>query len=181
MSAMPQPLTAEEFARRYGGEAVELVDGKVEPVPMATVPHGRACASAIGHFGGFVDDNGLGLVCSNDTFVVVGRNPDRVRGADVCYWHKDRVPPGDLPDILPDPPDLVVEVRSPSERWPDTFGKIVEFLTVGVRVVVLIDPLTRTTTVYSQDDPPAVLKPADTLTLPSVLPGFAVPVAEFFA
>lgn len=178
--APPALMTAEEFARRHGGEYVELIDGKVEAIPMPKTPHGKACFKAAYLIGGFIEQHGLGLVCTNDTFVLTRRDPDRVRGADVCYWAKDRVPPGDLPDIITAPPDLVVEVRSPTDTWTKAFAKVVEYLEAGVRVVVLIDPDSATASVYRPEELQQIHDNGDELTLPDVLPGFAAPVRRFF-
>jgi Uma2 family endonuclease len=179
-TTQPTLLTAEEFARQYGGEDVELIDGQVEPIPMPKVRHGQVCFTAAFLIGGYIQQHDLGVVCSNDTFVLTRRNPDRVRGADVCYWRKDRVPSGELPDLLPDPPDLVVEVRSPSDTWTKAFAEVIEYLEAGVRVVVLIDPDTATASVYRPDELQQIHDNGDELTLPDVLPGFSVPVKKFF-
>ena len=87
---------------------------------------------------------------------------------------------GAIPDDLKTPPELVVEVRSPSDRWGQLFGKVSEYLGAGVLVVVVIDPNTETVSVYRDNGGQQILTTADTLTIPDVLPGFAVPVARFF-
>jgi Uma2 family endonuclease len=46
--------------------------------------------------------------------------------------------------------------------------------------VVLLDPKTATVTIYRQDELHQLLHNGDELTLPDVLPGFAVPIARFF-
>ena len=48
---------------------------------------------------------------------------------------RERVPPGEPPDILVEPPDLVVEVRSPTDAWTKAFGKVLEYLEAGVRLL----------------------------------------------
>jgi Uma2 family endonuclease len=173
-------LTAEEFARRHAGEFVELIDGKVEPIMPGGTRHGQVCVELIRIVGGFIKDHGLGLVCSHDTFVVTKRNPDRVRGADLVFWSKSRWS-GEIPDGLLDaPPDLVAEVRSPTDRWGDVQIKIGEYLNAGVGVVLLLDPKSAAVTVYRQDELQQLLHNSDELTLPDVLPGFSVPIAKFF-
>ncbi len=77
-------------------------------------------------------------------------------------------------------PDFVAEVKSPTDRWIDVFTKIVEYLQAGVRVALLVDPGRSTVSVY-RDDRQEILKVGDELTLPDVLPGFAVPVGRLFA
>ena len=176
----PAQLTAEEFAQRHAGEFVELIDGKVEPIMPGGTRHGKICITLVRVVGGFIEDHNLGLVCSHDTFVLTRRNPDRVRGADLVYWSRERWS-GEVPDGIVDaPPDLVVEARSPTDRWGDVQIKIGEYLNAGVRVVVLLDPKTETVYVHRQDEIQQLLHNGDELTLPDVLPGFAVPIARFF-
>ena len=145
---------------------------------MPSPRHGFVCSRIDRQIGNFVEERDLGRVASNDSFVQTG--PDSVRGGDVCYWSYDRLPRGPVPEgLLPAAPDLVVEVKSPSERWMDLFVKIGEYLRAGVRVVVIVDPERPSVSVYRADDPPQqILGMDDTLTLPDVLPGFSVPVAR---
>lgn len=174
-------MTAEEFVQKHGGDYVELIDGIVEPIPMPQPLHGGVCARATRLFGNFIDDNGLGLICSNDTFVLVRRNPDRVRGADVVYWSKAKLPGGPvLAGLLTAPPDLCAEVVSPTNDWSEIFTKVGEYLKAGVTVVVVLDPDSLTASVYRKNEFQQIFDNGDDLTLPDVLPGFAVPVRRFF-
>lgn len=140
--------------------------------------HGVVCRRAARFVGDFVDANALGWVAINDTLVTVEAD-ETVRGADVLFVSYARVPPGPIPDELKGPPELVIEVRSPSDRWSELFTKVGEYLAAGASAVVLIDPNTETASVYRESGQ-QILTTADTLTLPDVLPGFAVPVARFF-
>ena len=79
------------------------------------------------------------------------------------------------------PLELVVEVRSPSDSPADLAAEAAEYLAAGVRVVLVLDPESDTATVCRRNKPDQPFGPADTLTLPDVLPGFAVPLADFFA
>jgi Uma2 family endonuclease len=78
------------------------------------------------------------------------------------------------------PPDLVIEVRSPSERWTEAFGKVLEYLKAGVRVACIVDPGTETVSVYRPDEIQQILTADDEFTLPDVLPGFQVNVGKLF-
>ena len=73
-----------------------------------------------------------------------------------------------------------MEVRSPSDRWPMVFAKIAEYLDAGVLAVLVLDDDSRTALLAMADQPPRRLGPDDELTIPEVLPGFAVPVRRFF-
>ena len=177
-----QLMTADEFMAGPGGETfVDLVDGFVEPQPMPHHLHGTVCFNVTMAVGRFVEENDLGRVMINDTHVRVGRNPDRLRGADVLYVSYTHLPRGPQPDGVMDPPfELVFEVRSPSNSWPDQVRKCFEYLDAGVQVVVLLDPDTQTASVYRSDVVQETRYAADALALPDVLPGFSVPVARLF-
>jgi len=118
---------------------------------------------------------------SNDSGVITDREPDTVRGADVSYYSFSRLPRGPLAEGYGNEiPELVVEVRSPGDRWRDIQKKITEYLQAGVLAVVVLDPGPRTAHVFSADDPPRTLGAEDELTLPGILDGFRVRVGRFF-
>lgn len=184
-AAEPELMTAEEFAERYEDTPFELVRGKVVPVAMPGQPaHGRACGQLARLLGNYVEDNDPGgAVCTNDSYVVVGRNPDTVRGADVAYWPKARLPNGEMPDgYIYEPPALCAEVVSESNTWTDIFTKTAEYHAAGVTAVVVLDPDTKIAAVYRKlnGDDQHQFQIGEDLTLPDVLPGFSVPVAKLF-
>jgi len=86
------------------------------------------------------------------------------------------VPEG-LLDVVP---ELVFEVRSPSDLWTDMIAKMLEYLSAGVSVVVILDPKTKSASVFRPSDRQDVIEADGTLTVPDVLPGFAVPVRSLF-
>jgi Uma2 family endonuclease len=185
-----ETLTVAEFLKKYGHcPGVELVRGKVvwagRPSGaaggclMPEFKHGVICKRVARAIDDFVTANKLGWVAINDTFVTVSEEDETVRGADVLYVSYARLPAGPIPDDLRVPPELVAEVRSPADRWGQLFAKIGEYLAAGVLAVVVVDPNTETVSVY-RDAGQQILTTADTLTLPDVLPGIAVPVKAFF-
>jgi len=180
-SARNALLTASEFVSRYATVHAELDRGIVKEFPMPTPEHGYICMTISGLLWNRVRERDLGRVMTNDSWIQTRRSPDSVRGADVCYFSYERQPRGKLPrGLLTAVPELVVEVRSPSDRWADIFPKIGEYLAAGVIVVVVIDPITETVSVYSEVVCQEILHIDDTLTLPDVLPGFSVPVRFLF-
>ncbi len=141
----------------------------------------RSALSAICLLGRFLEDHDLGHVLSNDAGVITERDPDTVRGADVAFYSYARLPKGPLPqDYGPEVPELVVEVRSPSDRWPKVLAKVAEYLEAGVRIVIVLDDESRTAVLYFADRASVTLKVDDELTVPEILPGFAVAVRRFF-
>jgi Uma2 family endonuclease len=178
----PILMTAEEYARRpEPGHPEELVRGRIVPVSQPNRRHGQICNKAGRILGNFAEDHDLGHVLSNDAGVITERDPDTVRGADIAFYSYARLPKGPLPGNLgPEVPELVVEVRSPSERWPKILVKVAEYLDAGVTVVVVLDDESRTASLYFSDRPTLTLTLDDELTLPEILPGFAVAVRRFF-
>ena len=79
------------------------------------------------------------------------------------------------------PPDLAVEVRSPSERFAAVRAKAERWLAAGTSEVWIIDGHREVVHVLRREATPVVLHKDDTLTAPDVLPGFATSVASLFA
>ncbi len=146
-------------------------------------PHGYICNNASAIITPFVREHGLGRVFSNDTFTKtrVKEPTETLRGPDVAFVSYARMPKGPIPNgPLPCAPDLVIEVRSPSDRIPQLSTKATEYLDAGVTVVIVLDPDTESLAVYRENELPIRMHNSDELTLPEVLPGFAVEVKKFF-
>jgi Uma2 family endonuclease len=179
---VPPLLTAEEFVRRYENQHKELIGGVVREVSMTSTRHGKMCFLIARAIGNHVMDNDLGHIMTNDSFIPTRRGPDSVRGPDVCYYSYDRLPKGPVPGgLLPMAPNLVVEVRSPSETWTDIFSKVAEYLTAGVQIILVLDDETSTVSVYRTNVLQQTLHIGDQLTLPDVLPGFTIPVEKLLS
>ena len=174
-------LTAEEFYAVYGSGGYELVDGIVTEVPMPGFKHGKVCVRLTRIVGDFVESNNLGHTASHDTLFQLRRGPDTLRGPDLLFVSFDTLPKESVPDgPLEVIPELVFEVRSPSDPWTDVIEKMLDYLKAGVKVVVILDPKTQSASVFRPTDRQDMLEADQTLTLPDVLPGFAVVVGKFF-
>jgi Uma2 family endonuclease len=104
-----------------------------------------------------------------------------MRGPDVAFLSYARQPPGPLPQgYLAVVPELVFEVRSPTDRWSKLLAKAGEYLEAGVTVVCLLDQVSETVQVYRVDELPRTLHGDDALHLPDVLGDFRVAVRQFF-
>lgn len=182
MATATQLLTAEEQARLPDrGVPTELVRGEVIELNQPFPRQAQVC-NRIGRIvGDDADEHDLGQVLSNDAGIVTERHPDTVRGGDVSFISYAKVPKGPLPnDDLPAPPELVFDVLSEHERWPNVLAKVAEYLQIGVEVVWIVDPRQATVRLYFADEPEIVLRGDDALTFPKQLPGFAVRVKRLF-
>jgi len=176
-------MTAAEFSRLpETGRFTELVRGRIVEMNLPGTRHGKVCANVARILGNHVADQDLGHVMSNDCGIVTQHDPDTIRGADVCFYSYARLPKGPVPMGYPSVvPDLVFEIRSPSDRWSAILEKVAEYLHVGVPQVLVLDPETATVQVYSDKQPTRVLSESDVLTLPEILGDFEVPVRSLFA
>ncbi|MCI0455558.1 MAG: Uma2 family endonuclease [Gemmataceae bacterium] len=182
MEAVNTLLTAEQFRLLPDdGQPRELVRGRVVPMNVPAPRHGYLCGNVIGILREFVIQHDLGRVIGNDSGVLTERDPDTVRGADVAYYSYLRLPKGPMPEgYLPVVPELVFEVRSPTDRWKKVLAKVAEYLNGGVAVVCVLDAQTETARVFFEDQPPQNFQADQELTLPDLLPGLQVRVRRFF-
>ena len=143
--------------------------------------HGYVCLKVGRILGDFVEKHDAGRVMSNDSGIITDRNPDSVRGADVAFYSFKRLPKGTLaPGYGPEVPEVVVEVRSPGDRWRNIHEKITDYLNAGVLTVVVLDPGPNAAHLFSADDAPRILAAEDELVLPGIVEGFRVRVERFF-
>jgi Uma2 family endonuclease len=175
-------MTAEEYGQMPDdGRCTELVRGRVVELTQPTFVHGWICSNIAMILGVHVKRQDLGRIATNDSGIVTRRGPDTVRGADVAFYSYARMPRETTPVLYPGvAPDLVFEVRSPSDRWSDILAKVSEYIDLGVLVVCVLDPKPMKAHLYYPDQPNRVLGPDDELTLPECLGDFRVAVRRFF-
>src|SRR5262249_3309170 len=150
----------------------ELVRGEVIELPPPMKPHGVVAMNVGGLLRDFTFKRDKGYVTCNDTGVILERDPDTVRGPDVALYEDATSFEEVHPKYGEVPPRLAVEVLSPSDRADRVQRKITDYLRNGVELVWVVDPETRTVTVYRTDKGPRCLHGDEELTGEDVLPGF---------
>jgi len=175
-------LTIEEYAEMPDrGYPTELVEGRVVELSPPKPIHGWICNRINYLLTHLLMRNNLGQAFCNDTGVITKRGPDSLRGADCSYYSYERIPKATSKnEYFNVAPELVFEVLSQRDRWSKVLIKVGEYLGVGVRVVCVVDPRTSAAHLYRPDEPPQVLGADDLWSVPDVLPGFSVPVRQFF-
>jgi Uma2 family endonuclease len=181
LTASPPPMTLEQFVARPNTDDLdELVKGRIVPMTRPTPRHGQICGKVTWILGPFADERDLGHVVSNDSGVITERNPDTLRGPDVAFYSYGRLPKGPIPArYLEVVPELVVEVRSPNDRWSEIYSKAGEYLNAGVSIVLVLDDEDQTASIFSDKGVEELPAGAD-LRFPEILPGFSVAVRRFF-
>ena len=175
-------ITAAEFAEMPDpddGSKQELLRGEIITMPPPQGPHGIVCGMLTMLVGSFIHAKKLGWFTCNDAGFISETDPDSVRGPDFAFWKSERQkerPTG----YFQIPPDLAVEVISPSDTASRVSEKVEHYLKAGVSLVWLVDPELRIVTVAKQDGSSRPLDENDTLTGNDVLPGFSCKVGELF-
>jgi len=114
--------------------------------------------------------------------IVLSRSPDTVVGADAAFVTSAKCPVRRSPEgYLETIPDLVIEIRSRNDSIPETQAKASAYLDAGVRVVWIVDPMTKTVVEHRPGSDSTAYNEPDTLTIDDVIPGFRLSVAEIFS
>jgi Uma2 family endonuclease len=173
---------AELFQLSIPGRRLELVKGELFEMAPAGGRHGSVAMTVGILLGAHVRANRLGRVFAAETGFILRLNPDTVRAPDAAFVAMHRLPGGEPPIGFVDlAPDLAVEVLSPSDRPGEVAEKVADWLRAGTRLVWVIDPATRSATVYRSLDDVQELSVADRLDGEQVVPGFSCALAEVFA
>ncbi len=111
-------LTADDLLRLYSqGVRGELIRGELHETMSTGVNHGRTVMKAGIQLGNFIMPRQLGTLLGSDTGIWLERNPDTVREPDLAYISAEKMPlDADIPGYSEAVPDLVMEVRSPSDN-----------------------------------------------------------------
>jgi Uma2 family endonuclease len=139
--------------------------------------HGYVAANLAFRLSQHTDLTGAGAVFVGDVGFTLRRAPDTVRGPDVAFVSKDRLPQPIPNSYLELAPDLAVEVLSHTDRPGDLLAKVGDWLDAGARLVWVIDPERRLARVYRADGTESLLDETGRLPGEDVLPGFSCTLA----
>lgn len=156
-------------------EGYEYVKGELVPMSPATRAHSKISVKVIRYLDRYVDENQLGEVHVEATF----RVGERGLKPDVAFVSSTRLD-GDENKGFPVPPDLAIEVISPTDVQSRVVDKAFAYLNAGTCLVWIFDPHSQTVTVYRSERDIALLTYEDTLTGEDVVPGFTCPVSQLF-
>jgi Uma2 family endonuclease len=177
---MSSDLTADDLLALQDAKDFELVDGKLVERETGNISSGIA-AYLTGLISIFCRKNHLGWVCGSDGgFIFLRDGKENVRRPDISFFKSGRLPPGRgwAQGYERIAPDLAVEVLSPNDLASEVDVKIEEYQTVGVRLIWVINPISRTVTVFRNNGTVARLHEADQLDGEDVLVGFICSIAE---
>ena len=177
ISLMPleTDMTLEEFLES-DLEGYEYVKGALIPMPPTSGEHGDISMNLIRHLMPYVYENQLGRVYTSDTGFKIG---DRFLIPDIAFVSSARLPEDRRKAFLI-PPDIAVEIVSPTDVLFRVFEKALTYLSSGTQLVWVIEPVAKTVTVYRSETDIKVLTREDTLTGEDVVEDFSCPVSQLF-
>jgi len=172
--------TAEQLLAMGDIGRCELIDGEVIQMAPAGAQHGGITGQLFGLIWSFVSAHKLRRVFAAETGFIIKRNPDTVRAPDIAFVRSDRLNAPPAAGFFEGPPDLAIEVCSPTDRWSDVLAKIDQWLSAGVTSVWVVDPPSKSVEVYRRDAQPLRYHAGQQLAEEPALPGFVLNVDEVF-
>jgi Uma2 family endonuclease len=121
----------------------EYVDGEVRERNVGKWEHARVQWLLAGWFGSH--ELAWNVIGSTEQRVRV--SPTRMRIPDLVVLR-----PGPQPDVLADPPLLVIEILSPDDSYSDLQERCQDYWQMGVKTVWIVDPKTRSGRMCSGSD-----------------------------
>jgi Uma2 family endonuclease len=163
------------------GQHYEIVNGELLNMGNSGAKHGYIAIILSSALFAIVMAQKLGALFDSSTAFKM-KNGNK-RSPDISFFAKERLQElDDLPTgFLDGPPDLVIEILSPTNTIEEIDSKLVEYFENGARLVWVINPNQHHVLVYrSAQEPDRLLKSADSLDGEDVIPGFTLPVADLF-
>ncbi|MBO1063202.1 MULTISPECIES: Uma2 family endonuclease [Nostocales] len=156
---------------------VELTNGRISIVGPSDIVSSEISSRLIAFLFAWVNPRRLGRVFdSAGGFILPDSN---LTAPDVSFVRAARLrqSPRYFGELVP---DLVVEIKSQSDRIKPLVTKILNFVELGAVMGILIDPDEETVTVYRHQGEPTILNNGDILTLPELFPGWELAVSELW-
>ena len=159
---------------------LELIDGRIVEVSPSFLPSTIA-GLIITAFNIYLRTNPIGYVTGADGGYILSDHNEYI--PDVGYISKERLP--ELPEReVPVPPDLAVEVVSPTDSKEAVKQKARKYLISGTRMVWIVYPDNRTVAVCRLNKENVLnittLDTTGTLDGGDVLPGFRLEIRDIF-
>ena len=183
--AMPSTVTLispAEFDAMSNNDGFELVSRELVERPISSAMSGFVAFKIGRKLDEYLDTHPIGWALGDGVgYLVVVDGVECIRKPDASIVFKTRLPNGRIPNTsFPFPPDLAVEVLSPSDVYEDVDEKIREYLAAGTQQVWLVRPIARKISVFKSDGKEVVFGPDDVLKDEALLPEFQMRVADLF-
>src|SRR5689334_863587 len=156
----------------------ELIEGELQVLPPPKSGHTKIATRMLRALLP-VSDSGAGAVYLEAGYKL-SSDPASWVQPDVSFLRRERDRETAPSEYFLGPPDLAVEIVSPSESAADLDRKVQLMLRGGSMAVWVLYPQQREVTVHRPDRTSYRLTAAESLSLPELLPGWEFPVLRLF-
>ena len=156
---------------------IELEEGRISIVGPSDIVSSEISSRLIAFLFAWVNPRRLGRIFdSAGGFIMPDAN---LKAPDVSFVRAARLrqSPRYFGQLVP---DLVVEIKSQSDRLKPIENKVLKFVELGAIVGIAIDPDAETVKIYRSAGEPEILQNGDILTIPELFPGWELPVTELW-
>lgn len=172
-----QLVTADELLGMGSSAPYELWEGILKEVSPSSSRSSEIGALFTILVGNYVIEHGLGHMTNADGGYILSSNPYTVVSPDVGFHRGER---SRNRGFYPFPPDLAIEVISPTDRKADISEKQALYTRAGVPLVWWVDPERQIVMVYRLGQKAEVVEATGKLDGGAVLPGFELPLDTIF-
>jgi Uma2 family endonuclease len=159
----------------------ELVDGELVPVIPAKRTHSGLAVEVVFRLRSFLQTAGIGRAFYDVWCrLPLPHDVERLRAPDVAYFSTDKLEAAGNAEIFHVPPDLVIEIFSPTNqrRRGDFQQRVRDYLDAGVRLLWVIYPDAGYAMVHRADGSARMVRETQALDGEDVLPGFRLELGE---
>jgi Uma2 family endonuclease len=166
-----------QFQTQHPEHRMELINGAIKVMSPSGYESDEVAAAVIANLYTWVHPRNLGRVAASSAGFKLP-NAD-VKAPDASFVKAERLrrSPRSFAELAP---DLMVEVKSPTDEIEALEAKIRQFLELGTTVGILLNPDDQTVKIYRLNQDAIALSNTDTLTVPDLLPGWEVPVIDLW-
>ncbi|MGH7470598.1 MAG: Uma2 family endonuclease [Longimicrobiales bacterium] len=161
----------------------ELVNGQLVPVMGSRIRHSWLVVEVSAIIREHARAQRIGEVFADVWCKMpLPHDSERLYAPDIAYFTTEKVEAEDGDGIFHAPPDLAVEIHSPTNlRKPGDFQRrIRDYLEAGVRLLWVIYPDAGYAMVHRPDGSARMVRETEALDGENVLPGFRLPLAKLF-
>lgn len=178
-------LTDEQFEKLCQDNPdlrIELTSkGELIIMPPTGMKTGWRNSKITGRLWEWTEKDGFGLSFDSSTLFTL---PDgSKRSPDASWIRRERVEKltqEEQAGFAAIVPDFVIELRSPSDRWPVLEEKMLDYMRNGVQLAWLIDPTSKRVYIYRPNQPVETLDNAETVSAEPELAGFTFNLQEIW-
>jgi Uma2 family endonuclease len=172
-------MTARELAQLPDdGYRYELLQGELIQMAPPDWIHARRQGRLVYEFFGYAER--YGGIATGEAGFLLEIDPDTVLAPDATYTRPERVPVDESRGFARHAPNVAAEIDSPSNRPGERRRKLRAYHQAGTEMVLFVNDEKRSVTVEYADGRSAALREGDVFDGGDVMPGFRLPVAEFF-